>query len=279
MSARSGGDAPLVQAGMRDLELFGGVPAEVVERALEGLPDHRLDKDAEIDLASVAAACCVVSRGRLALQVTAPDGRARITGLVEEGDVLVPPTDTWAAAGPRPRPVAIEDSALVLVSADRLADWLREPALARNVVRILSRQVADRELAVAIALEPRVERRLLLKVGQLAERFGRVTPDGIRLDLRLMHCGLAQMVGTARESVTLALGRLADAGEIEVRNRSLLVRLRPPDWGRAPSPPSERSPPGGPTPSTAVGPGPISHTGGRRVAWTPRGPLAAPSSR
>jgi CRP/FNR family cyclic AMP-dependent transcriptional regulator len=215
-------DAP--GAEMRTLELFAGVPAAVVDRALAGLPARRLAQEEEIDLGEAAAACCVVQEGRLALQVAAPDGRARIIGLVEQGDVLVPPVDSWAAVGPRPRPVAIEDSALVLVSAERLEDWLREPALAANVTRILSRQIADRELAVAIALEPRVERRLLLKLGQLAERFGVVTPEGIRLDLRLTHRELAQMVGTARESVTLALGRLADAGEIEVRNRTLVVR-------------------------------------------------------
>jgi CRP-like cAMP-binding protein len=214
---------------MRALELFTGVRPGVVDRALAGLPVRRLAQDEEIDLAEAEAACCVVSEGRLALQVAAPDGRARIIGLVEQGDVLVPPIDSWAAVGPRPRPVAIEDSALVLVSAERLDDWLREPALAANVVRIMSRQVADRELAVAIALEPRVERRLLLKLGQLAERFGVVTPEGVRLDLRLTHRELAQMVGTARESVTLALGRLADAGEIEVKNRTLLVRRSPSD--------------------------------------------------
>jgi hypothetical protein len=33
------------------------------------------------------------------------------------------------------------------------------------------------------------------------------------------------MVGAVRESVTIALGRLASAGEIEVRNRTLLIRL------------------------------------------------------
>ena len=32
------------------------------------------------------------------------------------------------------------------------------------------------------------------------------------------------MVGAVRESVTIALGRLADAGEIEVRNRTLIIR-------------------------------------------------------
>lgn len=212
---------------MRDLELFAGVDPAAVERALTDLPTREVPRDQELDLGRDAAACWVVARGRLALQVTAPDGRARTIGLVEEGDVLVPPVDAWAAFGPRAWPVAIEDSAVGLVSADRLASWLREPALAANVVRILSRQIADRELAVAIALEPRVERRLLLKLGQLAERFGRVTPEGVRLDLRLTHRELAQMVGTARESVTLALGRLADAGEIDVRNRTLII-LRPP---------------------------------------------------
>ena len=101
---------------------------------------------------------------------------------------------------------------------------MSDPALAANLVRVLSAQIADRELAVAIALEPRVERRLLLKLRQLAERWGRVTPDGIRLDLRLTHQELANMVGAVRESVTIALGRLAEAGEIEVRNRTLIIR-------------------------------------------------------
>jgi CRP-like cAMP-binding protein len=101
---------------------------------------------------------------------------------------------------------------------------MSEPVIAANLVRLLTAQVADRELAVAIALEPRVERRLLLKLRQLAERWGRVTPDGIRLDLRLTHQELANMVGAVRESVTIALGRLASAGEIEVRNRTLLIR-------------------------------------------------------
>lgn len=211
---------------MHDLELFTGVDPEAVARALADLPMREVAREEAFDLGRDDAACWVVARGRLAMQVTAPDGRARIIGLVEEGDVLVPPVDAWAAVGPRSWPVAIEDSAIGLVSRERLDAWLREPELAANVVRILSRQVADRELAVAIALEPRVERRLLLKLGQLAERFGRVTPEGVRLDLRLTHRELAQMVGTARESVTLALGRLADAGEIEVRNRTLVI-LRP----------------------------------------------------
>ncbi len=131
---------------------------------------------------------------------------------------------------------AIEESLIHLVDRERMEAWLRDPALAANLVRVLSAQIAERELAVAIALEPRVERRLLLKLRQLAERWGRVTPEGIRLDLRLTHQELANMVGAVRESVTLALGRLADAGEIEVRNRTLTIKTP------APVPADERGP-------------------------------------
>ena len=144
--------------------------------------------------------------------------------MLEEGDVIVRPSDGWTSVGPRVRCFAIEDALMHLVDRERLDAWMHDPDLAANVVRVLSAQIADRELAVAIALEPRVERRLLLKLRQLAERWGRVTPDGIRLDLRLTHQELANMVGAVRESVTIALGRLASAGEIEVRNRTLLIR-------------------------------------------------------
>ncbi len=144
--------------------------------------------------------------------------------MLERGDVVVRPLDGVISSGPRVRCFAIEESLLHLVDRERMEAWLRDPALAANLVRVLSDQIADRELAVAIALEPRVERRVLLKLRQLADRWGRVTPDGIRLDLRLTHQELANMVGAVRESVTIALGRLADAGEIEMRRRHLIIR-------------------------------------------------------
>ena len=218
--------------GFRTIDLFADLSDDALRAAVDGLAAIRLDAGQEFDVASSGALCCVVGGGRLALAVLAPEERERTIGMLEQGDLLVRPLDNWAAAGPQVRCFAIEDSLVHLVDRDRMEAWMRDPALAANLVRVLSAQIADRELAVAIALEPRVERRLLLKLRQLAERWGRVTPDGIRLDLRLTHQELANMVGAVRESVTIALGRLAEAGEIEVRNRTLIIR--PP---KAPSDP------------------------------------------
>lgn len=224
-------------ADLRTLDVFAGLDDGALAAAVDGLPAVRVPGGEELDVAATGALCCVVGAGRLALSVIAPDDeRERTIGMIEEGDVLVRPLEPWAASGPQVRCFAIADALVHLVDRTRMEAWMREPALAANLVRVLSAQIADRELAVAIALEPRVERRLLLKLRQLAERWGRVTPDGIRLDLRLTHQELANMVGAVRESVTIAMGRLADAGEIEVRNRALIIR--PPDQ------PGEGGPPG-----------------------------------
>jgi len=221
--------------GFHTIDLFADLSERALAAAVGGLEGVRLDAGDELDVGASGAVCGLVGVGRLALAVVAPEARERTIGLLERGDLLVRPIDPWAASGPQVRCFAIDASFVHLVDRPRMEQWMRDPALAANLVRVLSAQIADRELAVAIALEPRVERRLLLKLRQLAERWGRVTPDGIRLDLRLTHQELANMVGAVRESVTIALGRLAENGEIEVRNRTLIIR--PPRDPADPEPP------------------------------------------
>jgi CRP/FNR family transcriptional regulator, cyclic AMP receptor protein len=218
------------RTGPRRLELFSGLDPDALSRATDGLEEVELEAGDCFDVAATAASCCVVSSGRLALGFACAE-RERTIGLLEEGDLLVRPTAPWAAVTPRLRCVAIEPSTILLVERQRLDGWMDEPVLAGNLVRLLSAQVADRELAVAIALEPRVERRLLLKLQQLAERFGRVTPRGVRLDLRLTHQELADMVGAVRETVTISLGSLARSGHLSVRNRTILIRRPGPEDG------------------------------------------------
>ncbi|MFN8123010.1 MAG: Crp/Fnr family transcriptional regulator [Thermoleophilia bacterium] len=207
------------------LELFQGCGEELVRDMLAGLRQAELGPGMVFDISGTDAACCVLLRGRLALELDGLADHPRVVGLVEEGDLLVRPVHSWASVGPAPRCRAIEASALVLVDAARLRTWTGQPVLGENVVRLLSAQVAERELAIAISLEPSVERRVLRKLQQLALRWGRVTPDGIRLNLRLTHQELANMVGAVRETVTLAMGRLQEQGEIQVENRTVTILI------------------------------------------------------
>jgi hypothetical protein len=75
----------------------------------------------------------------------------------------------------------------------------------------------SRRLAVQLAISrvTRVDERLLIILWKLAERWGRVSPDGVRLPVAVTHETLARLVGARRPSVTTALGRLSRLGMVE----------------------------------------------------------------
>jgi CRP-like cAMP-binding protein len=83
--------------------------------------------------------------------------------------------------------------------------------------------------AAMLQLSP-VETRLHVLFWHLAERWGRVTPSGVVLRLRLPHALLGQLVGCQRASVTTALQHVYARGELVRRSDgSWLLLGSPPD--------------------------------------------------
>jgi CRP-like cAMP-binding protein len=76
--------------------------------------------------------------------------------------------------------------------------------------------IRTRRLAMlqAISQLNRVDRRILTLLWHLAERWGRVTPDGVLLPLALSHRMLGQLVGARRPTVSSALAELTRVGEV-----------------------------------------------------------------
>jgi CRP-like cAMP-binding protein len=77
-----------------------------------------------------------------------------------------------------------------------------------------TRRAHSLAVALAIAHHQRVDDRLLLTLWHLAERWGRVRPEGIAVRLPLSHQRLADLVGAHRPSVTIAMGDLVRAGAV-----------------------------------------------------------------
>ncbi len=157
------------------------------------------------------------------------DGRfgAEILG---EGDILRPwkgenephlPLETgWRVL--EPTRMAVLDSRV----AYRLA---RYPLVAGALVdRTLER---SRHLAVNMAIvhHPRVHVRLHMLFWHLADRWGRVSPDGVRLELRLTHTVISELVAVRRPTVSTALADLARRRLIESADGGWLLRGEPPN--------------------------------------------------
>ena len=69
----------------------------------------------------------------------------------------------------------------------------------------------------AISQLTRVDRRVLALLWHVAERWGRVTPDGVVVPLTLSHRMLGQLVGAHRPTVSTAVRLLARTGELSRR--------------------------------------------------------------
>ncbi len=89
------------------------------------------------------------------------------------------------------------------------------------MVAVLDR-VNERALRLAVTQAisqlNRVDRRLLALFWHLAERWGRMTGEGVALPMTLSHRMLGQLVGARRPTVSTALGELAREGELKRRD-------------------------------------------------------------
>ena len=156
----------------------------------------------------------------------------RCVELIGPADVLRP--WTWDEEGSHvkaevgwmvldPTRLAVLDHRLVA----RMNPW---PKLGEELFSRGTRRAHHLAVALAISHHPRVEDRLLLTLWHLAERWGRVRPDGIAVPLPLSHERLANLVGAHRPTVTTAMGNLVRAGAISrADNQVWILHGAPPE--------------------------------------------------
>jgi CRP/FNR family transcriptional regulator, cyclic AMP receptor protein len=86
------------------------------------------------------------------------------------------------------------------------------PGLAVSLVERASRTTRWLVAKSVVLSAPLIEERLLLLFALLSDRWGRVTPAGVRIDLPVTHELLAVLCGARRPSVTMALRALSERG-------------------------------------------------------------------
>lgn len=91
----------------------------------------------------------------------------------------------------------------------------RWPQMLDTIVQRTMRRSRSLAIQRAIAQVPRVDARIMVLMWMLADRWGKVSPDGVRLPLTLTHDTIAKLVGARRPSVTTALGTLSRKGLIQ----------------------------------------------------------------
>jgi hypothetical protein len=167
----------------------------------------------------------LVLQGLLIRDVRVPE--ARCGELIGPGTLLRPWDDAVEEAPMRhdvvwhvvePTRLAVLDQHFVRVTAH----W---PALLTALVARATERTHDLAVMMSINSLKRVDMRLLAFFWHLADRYGKVTADGVLIPVPLTHRQLALVIGAQRPSVTSALGTLAACERLrrDERGRWLLA--------------------------------------------------------
>ena len=103
------------------------------------------------------------------------------------------------------------------------------PLLAQGVLKQLCRRLQQTEALLALISQRRVCDRLRQLLLMLKQEVGQATPEGVRLDVRLTHQQLANLLGTTRVTITRLLGCLRQEGWLSIdHTRHLVICDSPP---------------------------------------------------
>jgi Crp-like helix-turn-helix domain len=137
--------------------------------------------------------------------VPAPPARPMITCEAAYGGIVLPPATEEVME-------AILDSRLTLLPARIVTRLLGLPALADALLREVAETLRRKQDSIANFGNVRHNERVRRKLLQLARDYGRVTGNGVKLDLPLTHALLGEMVGSERETVTRGIDQLESEG-------------------------------------------------------------------
>jgi CRP/FNR family transcriptional regulator len=181
-----------------------------------------------------AAAFYLVRSGKVKIYKLAADGREQVLALLGEGQIFgdVPVFD----GGPYPATAAtMEDSEIYLIRREDFLGLLRgHPEISIKVIRVLGQRLRQSMELVRDLSFKQVPHRLAGLLLRLARDEGRDAGDGILVDLSMSRQEIADVVGTARETVTRELKKMEKAGLIRLDRRlvTILDEQRLKAWAR-----------------------------------------------
>ena len=152
--------------------------------------------------------------------VPPPPSRPMITCEAAYGWIVLPPATVEVLE-------AILDSRLTLLPERIVTRLLELPGLGDALLQEVAETLRRKQDSIANFGDVRHVERVRRKLLQLARDYGRVTGDGVKLDLPLTHALLGEMIGSERETVTRGIDQLESAGFLSREGHHYRLHVAP----------------------------------------------------
>ena len=163
-----------------------------------------------------------VTSGQVKLLMLSPDGKECILAIHTAGDIF----GELCLSGIGARletAVAMEETELKQIQSARFFERLQRDALFTGFVQYLTVRIADQQQVIANLVTVDSEQRLGKTLLQLARKLGKKDPRSIRIEHKISHEELSEMVGTTRPRISAFMQRFRTLGLIERNAEHFLI--------------------------------------------------------
>lgn len=210
---------------IKNCDIFSHVSEADVQWLESQSKMRRLKKGEPVYLPSQSAdGVLLVAKGRVKICHITPEGKQSILSFIDEGEMFgelalidCQKREEYAEAA--------EAATLVLIPQMAIRQIVQKyPDIVIGVTKLIGmrRQRIERRLRNLLFRSNR--ERVIHLLLELAEKYGRLTPEGLDLNIRLSHQEMASIIGSTRETVTVVLGQLQGEGLIKIARRRISIR-------------------------------------------------------
>jgi CRP/FNR family cyclic AMP-dependent transcriptional regulator len=219
-------DAPVKELEhlIAQVDILKPLPPEEVERLALLSSSMRLEVGEAIAVDEDQEALLLLAGGWVRVHEPSAAGPDLTISMVEDG-TIVGQSGFAVRLSRALRVEALQPSTVLVLPWENFEDLVfRNPEVGIKTLRLFCERLAVCEDRLSDMARKEVPARLAGLILSLSEYEGFVTDDGsLKIPTRYTHQQLASMVGSNREAVTRAFGKLRKAGAVELRDRHIYV--------------------------------------------------------
>jgi CRP/FNR family transcriptional regulator, cyclic AMP receptor protein len=163
-----------------------------------------------------------IESGQVKLLMLSSEGRECLLAIHSGGDIFGE-LCLSGSGGRLETATAMEETILKQIPRSQFFARLSRDSLFEGFVQYLAVRVADQQQVIANLVTVDSEQRLAQTLLKLARTMGKKDPRNIRIDLRITHEELSEMVGTTRPRISLFMQRFHNLGLIETNSDRFLI--------------------------------------------------------
>ena len=165
-----------------------------------------------------------IETGQIKLLMLSSEGKECLLAIYSDGDIFGE-LCLSGLGGRLETATAMKATVLKQIPCAQFFARLTRDSLSEGFVRYLAARIADQQQVIANLVTVDSEQRLGQTLLQLARTMGKKDPRSIRIELKITHEELSEMVGTTRPRISLFMQRFHNLGLIETnRDRFFVIK-------------------------------------------------------